>query len=72
MILTPTTKLQSGRFRAILRVDETEYHLPGLHDSEGDAIEQARDLVAHFCNDIKAKLKRQSLFNNKTKAGREA
>lgn len=69
MILTPTTKLQAGRFRAILRVDEVEYHLAGLHDSEGDAIKQARALMLAFRNDIKAKLKCQSLFSTATRAG---
>lgn len=53
MILTPTCKLHTGGkgFKAIVRLDSTEYHLPGVHETSGAAMQQAQ-LWERECRNI--------------------
>lgn len=69
MLVIPTTKESGSRYRAIVRVDQTEFHLAGLYLSQVDAMAKARAVVDHFERDIRDRLKRRSMFRSPTHAG---
>lgn len=74
MLIIPTTKEvnSSGAtigYRAVVRVDMTEFHLAGVYNKQVEAMDEAKKLVKGFEDMIRDMLKNKSLFKSNTKAG---